>query len=485
VSVSAAAGRPRTSPDLTLALLAVVAVSYVLQQTLVVPALPSLQRDLGTTTTWTAWVFTGFLLTSAICTPLLGKLGDTYGKKRLLVVSMGVFTLGTVLCALSTSIAMLILSRGIQGAGGAIFPLSFGIIRDELPFERVGVGLGLLSATFGVGGGLGLVLSGVILEHLAWNWLFWIGAVPVLLALIPVVLFIPESPVRTPSRLDIPGALTLSAALAALLVALSEGERWGWTSGAILGLFALAALLTAAWVAIELRVAEPMVDIGMMRAPAVLWTNVGAFLAGFAMFGTYLLIPAFVEMPAGLPAEAAALVDYGFGASVIQAGLYLVPASLVMLVVGPLGGLAERRLGARVICTTGLLVLALGGLMLGLRHSSPWHIVVAMTLVGAGVGLTYAMLAKLIVDAVAPEVTGVAMGMNTVMRTIGGVVGGQVGAALLSSMTIGATTIPAESAFTTMFLVSTAVAVLAAIGVSRVPRGRAARAVPVHAPVGR
>ncbi|MFN8122286.1 MAG: MFS transporter [Thermoleophilia bacterium] len=478
-----APGAPRrTGANLTLGLLAVVAVSYVLQQTLVVPALPSLQRDLNTTNTWATWVFTGFLLTSAISTPLLGKLGDTYGKKRLLVIAMVIFAAATVLCALSTSIAMLIVARALQGAGGAIFPLSFGIIRDELPPERVGVGLGLLSATFGVGGGAGLVLSGVILENLSWQWLFWIGAVPVTLALFLVVPLIPESPIRTPARLDIPGAVALSGALGALLVALSEGESWGWLSPAVLGLFAAAALLTAAWIAIELRVPEPMVDIGMMRAPAVLWTNVGAFLAGFAMFGTFLLVPNFVQMPNGLPAEAAALVDYGFAASVIVAGLYLLPSSLVMLLVGPAGGLAERRLGARRVCTTGLAVLAVGAVMLALLHSSGWQIVIAMALVGAGVGLAYAMLAKLIVDAVSPEVTGVAMGMNTVMRTIGGVVGGQVGAAVLSAVTIDGTPIPAEGAFTAVFLLSGIVALLAAAGIWRVPKPAPVRVVPASAP---
>lgn len=453
-----------------LALLAVVATSYVLQQTLVVPALPHLQRDLDTTTTWVTWVFTGFLLTSAVATPLLGKLGDTYGKRRLLLISMGVFAAGTVASALSTSIWMLIASRGLQGAGGAIFPLAFGIVRDELRPHRVGLGLGLLSATFGVGGGVGLVMSGVILDHLDWPWLFWIGAVPVVAALGLVWRAIPESPVRTPARLDVPGAVTLSASLVALLVALSEGRSWGWGSPAVLGLIGAALALAVAWVVIELRVPEPMVDVRMMRAPAVLWTNVAAFLTGFAMFGTFLLVPTFVQLPSGLPADLAARVDFGLGASVVTAGLILLPSSLAMLVVGPLGGLAEHRVGARVVCATGLVTLAAGGVLLAVAHSGTPQVVVAMSLVGIGVGLAYAMLAKLIVDAVPMEVTGVAMGMNTVMRTVGGVIGGQVGAAILSAVTLSGTAVPAEGAFTVTFLIASAAALLAVAGVLRVPR---------------
>ncbi len=189
----------------TLTLLAVVCVSYVLQQTLVVPALPTIQRDLDTTTTWATWIFTGFLLSSAVATPLIGKLGDTYGKKRLLVIVMVIFAVGTIGAALSTSITMLILARALQGAAGAIFPLAFGIVRDELPPEKVGMALGLLSATLGIGAGIGLVLSGVVLESFTWEWLFWFGAIPVILALGPVWFLLPESRVRTPSRVRLVG----------------------------------------------------------------------------------------------------------------------------------------------------------------------------------------------------------------------------------------------------------------------------------------
>lgn len=463
----------RVRPGITLGLLAVACISYVLQQTLVVPALPTIQRDLHTTTTWTAWVFTGFLLTSAVATPLLGKLGDTYGKKRLLVIAMIIFAVGTVGAALANSIALLIAARALQGAAGAIFPLAFGIVRDELPPEKVGVGLGFLSATFGVGGAAGLVLSGVILENLHWAWLFWIGAVPVVAALLLVWRLLPESPVKTPSRVDWWGALTLSLGLSALLVALSEGERWGWLSTATLGVFALAAVLLCLWVAVELRVSQPMVDIGMMRDRAVLWTNIVALIAGFAMYGTFLLVPSFVQMGSNLPESISSQIHYGFSASVIVAGLYLLPASAAMLFVGPAGGILEGRVGAKALTGIGSAVLGLGGLTLAGLHSNGLEVVVAMTLIGIGIGLVYAMLAKLIVDSVSREVTGVAMGMNTVMRTIGGVIGGQVGAALLSAITISGTPdIPAESAFTVTFLIAGTAGLIAALCTLRIPNRR-------------
>lgn len=466
-------------PGLTLAILAIASISYVLQQTLVVPAIPTIQQDLHTTNTWATWVFTGFLLTSSIATPLLGKLGDMYGKKRLLAVAMAVFVVGLVGAALATSITWLILARALQGSAGAVFPLAFGIVRDEFPAEKVGVSLGLLSATFGVGGGLGLVLSGLILDHLSWQWLFWLGAIPSVVALVLVLLLIPESPVRTRARLDWKGALALSAALAALLVALSEGANWGWTSPTTLGVFALAAAASVVWVLVELKVAEPMIDIGLMRDRAVFWTNMAAVFTGFSLFGTFLLVPTFVQMGRGLPPELQAMVPYGFQSSVIVAGLFLLPASAIMLVVGPLGGIIERRTGAKPLVMTGMLLLGIGALVIAAMHSTGWQIVLSMVFVGIGVGLVYAMLAKLIIDSVQPEVTGVAMGMNTVMRTIGGVIGGQVGAAILSANVVpGSPGLPAEQGFTITFALAGVVAIVGAFGCLRIP-SRAKRVIEV------
>ncbi len=461
----------RPSPTITLTILLVVAISYVLQQTLVVPALTVIQADLGTTRTWATWVFTGFLLTSAVSTPIVGRLGDIYGKKRMMVVALVAFAVGTIAAALSTSIESLIAARAVQGVGGAVFPLAFGIVRDELPPERVGVALGLLSATFGVGGGAGLVLSGVILDTASWQWLFWLGAVPVVIALVLLVLLVPESPVRTRAGIDWWGAILLGAGLAALLVALSEGERWGWLSAATLGSFALSLVLLVAWIVVELAVDEPLVDIGLMRDRSVFWTNLVGLVTGFAMFGTFLLVPTLVQMPTpDLPARIADRIDFGFGSTVTQAGLLLLPASAVMLVVGPLAGALERHVGARRILATGLFVLALGGFALVTLHSTIPGIVVAMTLIGAGVGMSYSMLAKLIVDNVDQSVTGVAMGMNTVMRTIGGVIGGQVGAAVMTSLTITGTAVPREAGYTAMFALSGLAALLAVAGALRIPR---------------
>src|SRR6266581_6382305 len=172
--------------NVTLAILTLAGTAFALQQTMVIPALPALQRELHTSTTWVTWVLTVFLLVASVATPVLGKLGDQYGKERLLVVSLALFFIGSIGAAAAWNIWALIGWRAVQGAGAAVFPLSYGIIRDEFPREKVGVGIGLISAVFGIGGGFGIVLSGVIVDNMSWRWLFIVGAIPVAIATVAV-----------------------------------------------------------------------------------------------------------------------------------------------------------------------------------------------------------------------------------------------------------------------------------------------------------
>jgi EmrB/QacA subfamily drug resistance transporter len=438
--------------NLTLAILTTAGTAFALQQTMVFPALSTFQHEFDTTPAWATWVLTAFLLTASVATPLLGKLGDQYGKERMLVVALSIFLLGTIGGAFAWNIGSLIAFRAISGAGGAVFPLSFGIIRDEFPPEKVKVGIGLLSAVFGVGGGLGIVLSGLIVDHLSWRWLFVAGAIPVAASILLVHKYVPESPIKSRTRVDVPGAILLAGALVSLLVALTEGENWGWTSARFVGLMATSAALLAGWIAVELRVPEPMVDMRMMRDRPVLLTNVTALIAGFAMFGTFVLVPQFVSAPESS--------GYGFGASPTVAGLYLVPASIVMLFAGPVAGVFGRRYGSKWPLAFGMGLVAVAALALAAWHDEPAHLIVAMALLGAGVASAFAAMAALITESVKPTETGIATGMNTVMRTVGGVVGGQIGAAILTSYTL-SSGLPQEHAYTLAFALSAGAAAVA------------------------
>jgi EmrB/QacA subfamily drug resistance transporter len=448
--------------NVTLAILTLAGIAFALQQTMVIPALSTLQRELNTTTTWATWVLTVFLLVASVATPILGKLGDQYGKERLLVISLAIFFIGSVGAAAAWNIWVLIGWRAVQGAGAAVFPLSYGIIRDEFPPEKVGVAIGLVSAVFGIGGGFGIVLSGVIVDHVSWRWLFIVGAVGIGVAMVLVHRFIPESPIKTPSRVDYIGATLMSGGLIAMLVALTEGEHWGWTSQRTLGLAAAAVVLLFAWGIAELHVDEPMVDMRMLARREILFTNITALIAGFAMFGTFVLVPIFVETPHGLPASVQHAVDYGFDASATKAGLYLLPSSVALLFAGPLAGLIGRKTGFKWPLAAGMLLVSISAASLAEWHDKPWQILVAMPVLGVGVGFAFAAMATLITEAVRPTETGVATGMNTVMRTVGGVIGGQVGAALLAAHTLPRTNVPSVEGFTIAFGIAAVVAVIGA-----------------------
>jgi MFS family permease len=415
--------------NLTLAILTMAGTAFALQQTMVFPALTTFQHEFDTTSAWATWVLTAFLLTASVATPLLGKLGDQHGKERMLVIALSIFLLGTIGGAFAWDIGSLIAFRAVAGAGGAVFPLSFGIIRDEFPPEKVKVGIGLLSAVFGVGGGFGIVLSGLIVDNLSWRWLFVAGAIP--------------------------GALLLGAALVSLLIALTEGDHWGWTSPAFVLLIVTSGLLLLAWIWTELRVEEPMVDMRMMSQRPVLLTNLTALIAGFAMLSSFALVPQFVSAP-----EAS---GYGFGATATVAGLYLLPSSIVMLFAGPVAGIVGRRYGSKWPLAVGMALVAVAGLGLSAFHDEPSHVVGAMALLGAGVAASFAAMAALITESVRPTETGIATGMNTVMRTIGGVVGGQIGAAILTSHTLATTGYPDEQAYAIAFGMSAIAAAVASV----------------------
>jgi EmrB/QacA subfamily drug resistance transporter len=452
--------------NITFAVLALSAATFAVLQSLVAPALPEIQADLHTSPTSVTWVLTAYLLSASILTPIVGRLGDMFGKERTLIFSLGGLAAGTLLAALATDVDVLIAGRVIQGCGGAIFPLAFGIIRDEFPRERVATGIALISAILGIGAGLGIVLAGPIVDALSYHWLFWIPLALVLVAMVATVFFVPESPIKVPGRVNWTGALLLSGWLVCLLVGISQGSTWGWGDDRIIGLIAAAAVLLVAWIVNEQRAAEPLVDMTMMRIRGVWTVNAAAFLVGAGMYSSFVLIPQFTEMPRS--------AGYGFHASVTQAGLFLVPSTVMMLFVSPLGGRLAGRVGARVPLILGSLATFVAFSFLALAHAHPWEIYAGTAMLGVGIALAFAALANLIVEAVPPSQTGVATGMNTVMRTLGGSMGSQIGASVIAGTVVGHA-LPTEHGFTVAFLVAAGACALATLASLAVPRpGRSA-----------
>jgi len=434
---------PRANYKLTLTLLTVAGVAFALMQTLVVPALPFFEREFHTSPEWTTWLVTSFLVSSSVLTPIIGKLGDAHGKKRLLVISLAIFAAASLGAAAAPNIQTLIVFRALQGAGAAIFPLAFGIVRDEFPPHKVGLAIGTISSVFGVGGGIGLVLSGVIVEHLSWHWLFLIGALPVLASIALIVRFVPESRVKTPAKPDYLGAAALSVGFGALLLALSEGTAWGWTSSGVLGLVALSAAALAGWVVIERRVQDPLVDLPTLLRPGMAATNASTVLVGFSMTAFFVLVPGFLQSS-----------DFGFGLSPTVAGLTLLPFSIAMIVAGPFAGALGTSRGRVLPLRIGL---ALGALSLGglaALHANQLLFAVWLPIMGAGMAFAMAAIGALVIDHSQPHETGVTSGMNTIMRTSGAAIGAQLAAAIVVAH-------PGGDGYTLAFAMAAAGALLA------------------------
>ena len=424
-----------------LGVLSLAALAYSVLSSAVIPALPTIQRSLNASETGVTWLLTGFLLSASVGTAIIGKLGDMYGKKRLLVWTLLVLAAGTLLAAVAGSMAVLIVARVIQGVAGGIFPLSFSIVRDEFPADRVAGSIGLMSAILGVGGGLGLVVGGLIDEHLSWHWLFWIPLPAMILAAACTWRYIPESRIRSPGRINWAAACLLTAGMSGLLLAIAQTTAWGWTSARTLALLAAALAVCAVWIVVEVRSRTPLIDMAMMRVRGVWTANLAAFLLGGGLYAWFLLLPQYAQLPRS--------TGFGYGASVVAAGLYLLPCAVGMGVFGSLAGRVERQFTSRRALVAGAAVsaVACGWLTLASRH--PYDMLLCSTLLGIGIGLAFSALGNLIVQAVPASQTGVASGMNTVLRTLGGALGGQIAATFVASRLVHG--LPGLTGFTLTF----------------------------------
>lgn len=446
-----------------------------LMQTLVIPIVPELPRLLNAPASDTAWAVTATLLAAAVATPVMGRLGDMYGKRRMLLVSIVTLVAGSVTAGLSDSLTPMIVGRALQGLASGVIPLGISIMRDELPAEKLGSGTALMGASLGVGGALGLPAAALIADNFDWHVLFWTSAALGVVALGLVLALVPESKVRTGGRFDVLGALGMAAGLICLLLGISKGADWGWTSGTTLGLFTAAVLVLAAWGVFELRVDQPLVDLRSTARRQVLFTNLASVALGFAMFAMSLVIPQMLQMP-----EA---TGYGLGRSMLVAGLVMAPSGLVMMATAPVSAALSKAKGPKVTLLIGSLIVAAGyGLNIVLMFEV-WHFVLVSCVIGAGIGFTYGSMPALIMGAVPASETAAANSFNTLMRSIGTSTASAVAGVILAQMTtpFGPTVLPSQDGFRVVLAIGAGAALLSFLVAWFIPRSRAAAAEPVGA----
>lgn len=418
--------RPVTRPNAVVAVLALGGIVVSLMQTLVIPLLPRFPQLLGSSPADTTWVITSTLLAGAVATPVVGRLGDMYGKRRMLLVSLVMLVLGSVIAALSHSLLPMIVGRVVQGLAVGVIPLGISIMRDELPAERLASATALMSASLGVGGALGLPAAAFLAEQSDWHVLFWTAAAAGVLVLAAVLIFVPESAVRSGGRFDLVGALGLSVALICLLLGVSKASSW--SAGATTGLFAAAAVTLLLWGWWELRITQPLVDLRTTARRQVLLTNVASAVFAFAMFAQSLVLPQILQLPKA--------TGHGLGQSLLVTGLVLVPSGLVMMVMAPVSARVTTARGPRATLMLGALVVAFGygaGVFL---MSAVWQLVVVSATIGAGIGLAYGAMPALIMGAVPTSETAAANSLNTLMRAIGTSISSAVAGVVLTQVTI-------------------------------------------------
>ncbi|MFH5210632.1 MFS transporter [Antrihabitans spumae] len=452
-----AAAGPVASTSVLIAVLGTVGVVVSLMQTLVIPIIPSLPTLLDTSASNASWVITATLLAGAVVTPISGRLGDMFGKRRILIVSLLALIVGSVLCASFSSLLPVVIGRALQGAAVGAIPLGISIMRDELPAERVGSAMAIMSATLGVGGAIGLPVAALIAQHSNWHVLFVTSAALGIVCAILVFVFVPESPIRTPARFDFAGAIGLSIALTSLLLAITKGGDWGWGSATILGLFAGSVVVFLIWGTYELRTRAPLVDLRVSSRPRVLFTNGASIAVGFALYGTSLTFPQLLMAP-----EA---TGYGLGQSMVAAGLAMAPGGFVMMLLSPVSARLSASRGPKFTLALGSSVIGIGYVSAFVLMNSVWEIVVAGMIISAGVGLAYAAMPALIMGAVPISETAAANGLNALMRSVGTSTSAAVMSVVLAHMTVslGGQLLPSRDGFQTAFGISIAAAIAAIV----------------------
>ncbi|OQD57083.1 MFS transporter [Streptomyces phaeoluteigriseus] len=451
------------------ATLALAGITAAIMQTLVTPLIAELPQILDTSSSNAAWVITVTLLAAAVCVPVVGRLGDLLGKRRMLLACAVPLVVGSVVCALASDVVTMIVGRGLQGMGMGMLPLGIALLRDVLPAEKLSSSIALVSASMGIGGGLGLPIAAAIAQYANWRVLFWGSAGMAVVVTLLIWFLIPDVPAGAKGqRFDLPGALGLGVGLVCLLLAVSKGADWGWGSGTTLGLFAGAVVVLVAWGFWEMRTTDPLTDLRTTARPRVLLTNLASVFVGFAMYASMLVMPQLLQFP-----EA---TGYGLGQSMLATGLWMAPGGIMMMFVSPLGGKLTNARGPKFTLVCGALVIAAGyGLSMALMGSA-WGLMVVGIVINSGVGLAYGSMPALIMSSVPVSETAAANGFNTLMRSLGTSIGAAVIGVILAQMTntMGGYSLASEDGFRTALLVGGGLALVSAAIASFIPGVRPA-----------
>ncbi|WP_081788570.1 MFS transporter [Candidatus Blastococcus massiliensis] len=443
--------------------LSLVVTTLSLLQSLVVPILDRISEQLDVSPSAAGWVLTANLLAAAVLTPVLGRLGDLKGERPVILGILVVVALGTLLAIVTESFPLLLVARVLQGASYGLFPLSISVLRRELPERRLGIAMSVVSSTLGVGGVAGLVATGLLAgEDADYRRPFWIGLAITVVAFGLCLRLLPRRAATGSGGVDWVGAAVLGLGLSLLLLFVSQGNTWGWSSPATLGCLAGSVAVLSGWMVQQRRSTQPLIRPAMLADRRTIIPNVVGLLAGVAMFASFLAVLQYVQSPSEV-------TGYGFGASVLVATVvYLLPGGVVGIILAPFAGSVVTRFGGLPTLLVGWTAGLAGFALLTWLRSEPWAVIGAGLLTQVAVTITYAALPSLIVQAVHEDETGVANAVNSIARSVGQALGSALAVMLLAAYLDPDTGLPRNIAFTLVGLigvgVSAAVLAVALIG---------------------
>ncbi|MGN0101932.1 MAG: MFS transporter [Dietzia sp.] len=453
------------SPVVIVVVLGFSSMCAALMQSLVIPVQPELPRLLDTDPSNSAWVVTATLLAGGVAMPVAGRLADIRGRKPVLVASALLMLVGSVLCALSSSLAPVLLGRVLQGLAMGYIPVAISLVRESVPVSMRNSAVAGISATLGVGGALGLPLAAWIAEDYDWHVLFWVAAALAAAMAVLTAIVVPHRSPVDPARFDPVGALGLTVGVVALLGGISKAGDWGWSSPATLGAIIGGVIVLVAWGVFEARHPDPLVDLRTTARRPILLTNAAAVLIGFGMMAQSIVVPQLLQLPES--------TGYGMGQGMLQAGLWMAPAGLMMLLFTPVSSGMLTRLGGRVTLAVGAVVIAAGYLCAAVFSAQPWQLLIATCVACAGVGIGYAAMPTLILENSPATEAGSGVGVNALMRSMGTTIAGAVMALVLTSRLTDVKAglqVPAKEAFQLCFLLGAAAAISGALVVLLIPR---------------
>jgi MFS family permease len=446
-------------PGVLIAVLAAAGISVSLMQTLMIPLIPELPTLLHTSPANASWAITVTLLTAAVTTPVFGRLGDMYGPKPMLIICAATLSVA----AMTSSLLPFIVGRGLQGLGIPIIPLAISVLRASLPADRVGSAMGLISASLGVGGALGLPLSAVIAEKADWHTLFWGAAGLGVGSMLLFHFLVPKVPATSNDRFDPLGTVLLTVGLVTLLLPISKGSTWGWTSTGTLSLFGTCLAVFAVFAWWQFRVDAPLVDLRTTLTRSVLTTNVASVAVCFAMFAMSLVGPQILELPPQ--------TGFGLGQSMLQAGLWMAPGGLAMMAAAPIAARVAARRGSKFTLVVGSVIIGCAYLAGAYLLISPVQVMVFNIVISFGVGFAYSSMPALINAAVPMSETAAANGINALARSLGTSISSAVIGAVLATMSISFAghVVPSLAGFRVALLIAAGAAALAAVIVLTLP----------------